>query len=107
VIAEVADGQVHGDPDLVTGGVPLRAIDQRGAQDGAGQGVNPARRLGQRDELVGRNHAVDRMVPTHQRLGPDDHAVGQADLGLMVDDQLALLDRPAQFVARENRRGLL
>ena len=53
--------------------------------------------LGQRDELRGRDVAVPGQAPAQQRLGADDPAVAQVDLGLVLDHQLVALERAAQL----------
>ena len=47
-----------------------------------------ARRFGQGDELGGRDHAVLRVVPAHQRFGADDAPAAQRVFRLVVQQQL-------------------
>src|SRR5205814_10576816 len=47
--------------------------------------------------MRGRNVAVPRQPPAQQRLGADDTAVAQVDLGLVADLQLIALQRAPQF----------
>ena len=61
---------------------PAAAAGQRQVEDVVGDRADPADLLGQVDEVVGRDRAVARMRPAHQRLDGDD--VG----GLRVDDRL-------------------
>src|SRR5471030_93119 len=52
--------------------------------------------LGQRDEFGRRHQAALGMQPAHQRLGADDLAAADAELGLVVQQQLAVAERVAQ-----------
>jgi hypothetical protein len=52
--------------------------------------------LGQRDELVGRYEAAVVRAPAQQRLGTDDAAAVEVDLGLVDDEEMVLLEAGAQ-----------
>ncbi len=52
--------------------------------------------LGDRNERLGRHLAADRMLPAHQRLGADDLAIVEPDLGLERDADLVAADRAQQ-----------
>ena len=56
--------------------------------------------LGERDEGAGRDHAALRMLPSNQRLEPDDLA-GDARLRLVVHRQLAAFDRGAKLLLQD------
>ena len=51
--------------------------------------------LGQRDELARRDEAALGVVPAHERLGGDDVAGVEADDRLVLDGELAAVDRAA------------
>jgi len=57
--------------------------------------------LGHRNELRGVDHAVDRVLPAHQRLHAD-HPPHHVDLGLHEQLQLALLQRHVQAFLQFN-----
>ena len=52
--------------------------------------------LGLRQEPAGRHEAGLRVLPAHERLDAHHRAGPQGDLRLVVQDQLAVADRPAQ-----------
>ena len=52
--------------------------------------------LGDRDELVGRDHPALGVAPAQQRFQPDDTLVGEVDQWLVVQLELPTLDRVAQ-----------
>ena len=56
--------------------------------------------LGQRDELHGRDPAALGVLPAHERLDGDEPALGEVDDRLVLDDQLAVLDRRFELVAQ-------
>ena len=49
--------------------------------------------FGNRDEAAGRDQALDRMLPAHQCLKADQLAVGQIELGLVMQAQMAVFER--------------
>ena len=53
--------------------------------------------LGQRQELVGPEHAALGMAPAHQRLDAGHAARAQLDLGLEVQDELVVVDGVGQL----------
>ena len=53
--------------------------------------------LGERDELERGDAAAVRMVPAHERLDGDGLAGGEVDDRLVLDDELALLDRALEL----------
>ena len=60
-------------------------------------GDDQAGLLGERHELVGADQAVARVVPAHERLDADDAAADDVGLRLVVQLELAALDRRAQL----------
>ena len=61
-----------------------------------GQRADHAGLLGERDELVGRDHAADGVRPAHERLDAGDPVAAEVELGLEVQRQV---------VARRPRRA--
>ena len=53
--------------------------------------------LGDGQEVVGRNKSALGVLPAHERLESYDASVAHVDLRLVVDDELAMLDRAAQL----------
>ena len=83
-------------------GAALRAAPRRDVER---QRLDQARLLGERDELVGRDEAALRVLPAQQRLDRSHLAVGQDGLRLVVQRELALLDRAPQLAhERQPRR---
>ena len=76
--------------------VPAPDLGAGGAQHPGADRHDQAGLLGQRDELGRRHQAEVGMVPAQQRLDAEHGAVGEADLGLVVDHELALLERLPQ-----------
>ncbi len=93
---QVPGRHVDRDRNLQALGAPLRHLAQRLVDDERGQPVHQARSLRQGDELVRRDEAPVRVVPSQQRLHPDDAAVEERHLGLVVQGQLAVVDGLAQ-----------
>ena len=60
--------------------------------------------LGHGDEVVGEHQAAFRVRPAHQGLGTDDVPGAEADLGLVVQHELAAFQCPAQ-VAEQRELG--
>ena len=56
-----------------------------------------ARFLRERDELRRGDVAVTRQAPAQQRLGADDLAARQVDLGLVADEELVAVERASQL----------
>src|SRR3712207_7714484 len=53
-----------------------------------------------RSELPGQDQAPLRVLPAHQRLDAAHAPAGQRDLRLVVQHQLAVVDRPAKLTER-------
>src|SRR5450756_2393320 len=82
-------------------------LGQRAVQDVAGERPDQAGVLGQRDEVVRWDQAAVGVLPADQGLGADDVPGADADLGLVVQDQLVAVQRPAQVPEqRQLRRGV-
>ncbi len=52
----------------------------------------------QRDEGVGRHQTIARVVPPQQRLDPDHPIVGKLDDRLVMQHELAVIERPPQLL---------
>ena len=61
--------------------------------------------LGERDEHVGADEPAPRVVPAHERLDAGDETGADRGLRLVVDDELALLERAAQLAGERQPRG--
>ena len=72
---------------------PLAELAQRAVEGEACQRVDLARHLGDVDEDLGRHVAGVRPVPAHQRLAADDLELRQRQLRLVVQDEVAVLER--------------
>ncbi len=72
-------------------------LAQRLADHELGQRADHAGLLGERDELVGRDHAAGRVRPAHERLDAGDAVAAEVELGLEVQGQAVLGDRVAQL----------
>ena len=70
------------------------------AQDPGTQRMDEAARLRHRHELAGQHQAALRVVPAHQRLDRGEAAALEVELRLVVQHELAALERPAQLAAR-------
>ena len=68
---------------------PDAGLREGSVQDVAGEGADHSGVFGEGDELVGQDQAVIGVLPTHQGLGANDIAGAEADLGLVVHDELA------------------
>jgi hypothetical protein len=71
-------------------------------QDPIGERLYQVGALRDRDEFVWRHQSVFRMLPAHQCLQPHDLQGACVDFGLIVQYQLALLDRPIQLVPQHD-----
>ena len=75
---------------------PAAAIFERLRHDEDRQRVDEPGLFGHGNELIGRNETQPGGVPTHERFCRDDGPGIDAELRLVVDDQLALVDGAAQ-----------
>ena len=97
VVFDVAWGDVQRDADIDALSLPPAQLLQRSVDHPGGERVDDPSLLRHRDEAVGRHQALPRMVPADQRLDHANRAGGERDLGLVVQHELALRDRPAQL----------
>ena len=91
--------------NIVTESTPPPAILQRLAQHELRQTGDLQRLLGEGHELVGRDDAPLRVVPTHERFGSDRPAAGDLDLRLIADRELGFLDRRGEIGFSEGVRA--
>ena len=85
--------------------LPGPGLAARLAHDELADRDHQAGLLGDRDELRRRDQAALGVVPPDERLHRDDVAVGQADDRLVVEDELAALDRAAHVDAERQPLG--
>ena len=98
------DGNRQPDPPVG----PRPPLLEHRREDERRQRSQQHRLLHERDELVGRHQAVFGVMPADQRLGPGDEAIGQAHLGLVEHDHLAVVEgRPHPAHQCELRRAVL
>ena len=76
---------------------PVRRVGAGGAQHPFADRHDQPVRLGDRDEVVGRDHAAGRMAPAQQRLEAGDATAGNVDQRLVMDLELAFGQRAAQI----------
>ena len=93
-VEQAALGDVDGDREVVAGLLPDAELLQRGAQDEARQRLDQPGLLGERDELAGRQQALLRVQPAHERLDADDRAGAELQLGLVVQHELVAARAP-------------
>src|SRR5660397_36663 len=107
LVEQVAGGEVHRDRQRPTGVRPGPDLAQGTVQDVAGERPDQAGVLGQRDEVIRWDQAAVGVLPADQGLGADDVPGADADLGLVVQDQLVAVQRPTQVPEqRQLRRGV-
>ena len=70
---------------------------QRLRDDRVGHRAHEPGLLREVEEVAGDQQSARRVVPAHQRLHPHDVLVGEADLGLVVQDELVLVDPTPQL----------
>ena len=106
-LGELLAGQVDADRQaLAVGvlGVPALHLAAGLAQDPLADLDDQAGLLGAADELAGHDEAAGRVVPAQQRLEAGDPLALEVDHRLVVDLELAALDRPPE-VALEGHLG--
>jgi hypothetical protein len=96
---------VDGHRQLAPGLLPRPALAQCGIQDVVGQRADQPGPFGQGDELAGREQAMLRVLPAHQRLHPQYPAAVGVDLGLVVQHQLLAVDGAAQLAEQGQPSG--
>ena len=77
--------------------MPDGGVVEGALHDQFSHGVHERVVSGQGQELVGVEQSAFGVVPAHQRLHPDDLAAAQAQLGLVMHRQVAVLDGMAQL----------
>ena len=71
-------------------GLPLALLAEAMLDDLPGECLDTVAAFRQGDELVGHDHAAQRMLPAHESLRAAEPAAGEVDLGLIDEMQLAL-----------------
>jgi hypothetical protein len=104
-VEEAPGGHVDRDRELVAGVAPLAALAQGLVEHVVGQGGDEPGPFGQGDELIRRDQTMFGVLPAHQRLHPEDLPGVGADLGLVVQQQLLLLQGPAQLAEQGEAPG--
>ncbi len=102
-LGQLSGCHVHRHFDPATGPHERRAVPARRLEHDVADGDHRAGRLGERDELAGRDEPALRVPPATQRLDGDEEPVAQVDLRLVPRDDLAPLGGEAQF----SRQALL
>ena len=104
-VDDVAGRQVDRHGEVDPGGAPARALAHGRVEHPARQVGDHARALRERYELDRRQQAARRVLPAHERLHADHAARGQRDLGLVVQDELVLVEGPAQLGQQRQALG--
>ncbi len=89
-------GQVERDRDGQPSRLPGCVLAQRCTQHPATQRPNKPGLLGNRDEHIWRNQPALRVTPADQRFDGGQRARPDVHLRLVVQDELAAVDRVAQ-----------
>ena len=97
--------EVDRDAELVALALPGLDLAHGGAEHPAGERDDQAGLLGDRDELLGSEQPVARVVPAHERLDADDAAGHDVGLGLVVQLELSFSSAERSSPASERRRG--
>ena len=91
-VEQVGGPEVDGDADAQRGDLLQRAVEHE-----PGQRPGQPALLHQRQELARAEQAADRVLPAHERLDPVHRAGLEIRLRLVVDDQLARLERAVEL----------
>src|SRR5919202_560560 len=97
LVDQVGGADVDGDGQLAPAVGPRPPLRQGGVQHPPGQRRHEPGGLGQLDEGIGEQQSPLGVLPAHQRLHAVDPAGRQAQLRLVVQHQLALVDGPPQL----------
>ena len=97
VVGEAARVDVHRDAEREAVATPGSALSRNLGEHVVADLDAEAALLGEGHELVGGEQAERRMPPPGERLGRDDLAAAQVESGLVVEEQLAARDEPAQL----------
>ena len=93
---KVAHAHVDGDRNVEPLRPPLAHLVESRPQDVRREPVDQAGALCQGHELVRRDEATFRVAPAHERLHPHDVTVRESHLGLVVELEVAGLQRLTQ-----------
>ena len=104
-LLQVAHAHVDGHRYVQAAGPPVGDLGKCSAEHVPRDPVHEPGALGERDELLRRDQPPLGVAPAHQRLGPEHGAVRQADLGLVVQLEVAVVDALAQRAHRAEPRG--
>ena len=96
--------QVDRHRDEVAGAVPGGALGERLREHPARELADHAGLLGEGDEDVGHQQPTCRVLPAHQSFDTGDELGARVDLGLVVEAELALLDRIGQLACEREAR---
>ena len=94
---ELTRRDVDGDVELAAAAAPVRRLAAGPVQDELPDFADQAVLLRDRDELQRPDHSAQRVLPAHERLAADRGAVAERDDRLVLDAQLALVQRLAQL----------
>ena len=103
-VEQVGDRQVHRDVEVVARARSTARTARAPRRARARERLDETGALRDRDELVRRDEPALGVLPADERLRAHDAAGLELGLGLEVDDELALLDRPAEL-AGEREAG--
>ncbi len=81
---------MSGTPD---GDVPIRRLEAGLLEHPAAERNDETGLLGQRDEAVRADQAQSRVLPAHERLEALERTVGQAQLRLVLEEELGAVQR--------------
>ena len=96
-IEQISTGYIHRDAQGHSVGKPDAALPRSRLDDPAGDVLDHAGLLGERNEFRRREHAPFWMVPAHQRFHAYHLTAAQIQLRLVVQQQLVLGDCPPQI----------
>ena len=96
-VAQIAHREVDSDIERCPALVPLPALLECRLDDVACERVDEAGLFGGLDELAGWEEASGWMLPTQESFDAFDGSVAEIELGLVVEDELALVERASQL----------
>ena len=96
-VEQVGRPQVHGDTEVEPVAAQVANLLDRAAEHERGQGPGQAAVLHQRQEVVGSQQAALGVLPAHQCLDPADRPGRQVRLGLVVQRELAGVQRAVEL----------
>src|SRR5439155_1917880 len=104
-VEQIAAGEIDGDANVEAHSQPAGAAAHRLSQHVSRQRLHETRVLGEGNETLRPQESLLRMLPTDERLESEHLRRAQADLRLVVDDQLALLDRAPELAEQLQALG--